>query len=231
MEKISIRAAVAGKGPFGVKLRLENNSEEWFKYGKNEKAAERYKTAVSRMNLGDVVHVEAVIQAKEGRNNYFLRDIQPEGGDNVVTMPGAVEPRAVSMGGKDLTELIKEIWVTVNRMDSEQGVLKSDFTALRNDVQTLGEIVKGLHGGDLSPSERARTALSLGTKLIDSSFTNGNIAQTLGNNLNEYSKNLKEKILPLLGEVSRMIGHHLSQREQEILENVHVPAAGEGISP
>ena len=231
MEKISIRAAVIGKGPFGVRLRLENGSEEWFNYGRNEKAAEKYKNAVSSTGIGDIVNVEAVIQSKDGKNSYFLRGIKPEGNDKVINMPAAGESGSASMEGKDLTDLVREIWATVNKMDSDQTVMKSDFTALKNDVQALSEVVKSLHGDDLSPSERARTALSLGTKLIDSSFTNGNIAQTLGKNLNEYSKNLKEKILPLLGEVSKMISEHLADREQEILSNNYTPVTREGISP
>lgn len=231
MEKVSVRAAVVGKNQSGVRLRLEDGSEEWFNYGRNEKAAERYKNAVSNTGIGDIVSVEAVIQSKDGKNNFFLRDIKPEGNGKVITIPGETEPKARSMEGKDLAALVMEIWTIVNKMDSEQTAMKNDFAALKSDVQVLGESIRGLHGDDLSPSERARTAVSLGTRLIESSFTNGNVAQTLGSSLNEYSKNLKEKILPLLDEVSKTIGHHLTAREQEILDNNYAPTGREGISP
>jgi len=202
-----IEGSVVGKGPYGVRLRLDGGETDWFKYGKDEKASSEYKSVTEGLAIGDIVVVDAVVQEKDGKKNYYLRSIKPRNG----TKPAQGTEVVKAEGDHDARALLTRVLEAVERVESKQTGLEAEFAALK---ESLGNMVGGL--GHLTPSEKSKTCHVLAVNLVENAFTNGDIGASLGSTLDEFSKTLKGKILPLIRDIAESIGDDLERYEEKL---------------
>jgi len=215
---MGITGSVVGKSGNGVKLRLEDNTTEWFNYGKDEKAAEGYKAVTKDLVIGDLVVVDAVAQKKGERTYYYLRSIKPKNG----TAPAKEDAKKTTeiVDLKGIAVQLSDILSTVSRMEQKQTNMDNEFVVLKDSIRNLAGGV-----GHLTPSEKAKTCLVLATNLVEVAFTNSDIGQKMGTTLEEFAKNLKDQIIPLIRDISETIGDDFSGYEER-LQNGQNPTMG-----
>ncbi len=203
-----IEGSVVGKGPYGVRLRLDGGETDWFKYGKDEKASSEYKSVTEGLAIGDIVVVDAVVQEKGGKKNYYLRSIKPRNGTAPTKKPETEQTEDNPTG---LQNILTRVLEAVERIESKQTGLEEEFAVLK---ESLGNMVGGL--GHLTPSEKSKTCHVLAVNLVENAFTNGDIGASLGSTLDDFSRNLKDKILPLIRDIAESIGDDLERYEDKL---------------
>ena len=213
-----IAGSVVGKSGNGVKLRLEDNATEWFNYGKDEKAAEGYKAVTKDLAIGDLVVVDAVAQKKNDKTYYYLRSIKPKNGAAPAKEDTKKTTEIVDLNG--IAVQLNSILSTVSRMEQKQNNMENEFVVLKDSLRNLAGGV-----GHLTPSEKAKTCLVLATNLVEVAFTNSDIGQKMGTTLEEFAKNLKDQIIPLIRDISETIGDDFSGYEER-LQNNQNPTTG-----
>jgi len=216
---MGITGSVVGKSVNGVRLRLEDNTTEWFNYGKDEKAAEGYKAVTKDLVIGDLVVVDAVVQKKNEKTYYYLRSIKPKNGGAPVKEDANKTTQTVDLT-KDIHAQLNNILSAVSRIEQKQTEADNEFIALKDSIRNLAGGV-----GHLTPSEKAKTCLVLATNLVEVAFTNSDIGQKMGVTLEEFAKNLKGQIIPLIRDISETIGDDFSGYEER-LQNGQNPATG-----
>lgn len=209
-----IVGAVAGKSAHGIKLKLASGAEEWFNYGKNTEAAVAYKAVTKDLRLGDIVTVDAVVTKKNDKNSYYLRSVNPGKDTSMSNEAGVAVNSSEASPPGDIGQLIGDVLSAIQRIEVKQENLEGEFADLKENIRNLAG---GL--GQLTPSEKAKTCHVLAVNLVENAFTNGDIGQKLGNTLEDFSANLKGKILPLIRDIAESIGDDLNNYEEKLTNN------------